>query len=76
MSGIATTEEQIISVMNQVNDMKLGRRFQIQCPFCQQYNQRGAALNAPDEWKRIGVSPWCCDSLEIVVRELCGMEEE
>lgn len=75
MIAETTAEEKIISIMDQLNDMKLGRRFQIQCPFCQQFNQRGAALNAPDEWKRIGTSPWCCDEFEVVVRELSGVGE-
>lgn len=75
MTTELNVEEQIIQIMDQLNDMKLGRRFQIQCPWCQQFNQRGAGLAAVDEWKR-AESPWCCDFFEIVIRELSGQETE
>ena len=71
-----TPEDQIISIMNQVNDMKLGKRFQVTCPFCGGHNQRGVALLAPDEWVRPGVSPVCCDEIEVVFRALSGLDDD
>lgn len=68
-------EDKIISILNQLADLKLGRRFQIQCPFCLGYNKRGGASLAVDEWARPNQSPFCCDSFEEVARSICGVDE-
>jgi len=70
-----STEDKIISIMNQLADLKLGKRFQIHCPFCGGCNQRGGASLAVDEWKRPNLSPFCCDEFEDVARAICGVEE-
>ena len=68
-------EDKIISIIDQLADLKLGRRFQIQCPFCLGYNKRVGASLAVDEWKRVGTSPFCCYEFEEVARAICGAEE-
>lgn len=75
MTAELSVEDKILSIIDQLADLKLGKRFQVRCPFCSGYNQRGGASLAVDEWKRPGTSPFCCDEFEEVARAICGVEE-
>lgn len=75
MTPELSDEDKIISIIDQLADLKSGKRFQICCPFCNGYNQRGGASLAVDEWKRVNVSPFCCDQFEEVARSICGVDE-
>lgn len=56
-----TGEEKLKSVSTQFARARKGERDKIECPYCGDIFKYGGDI---DNWKRPGVSPFCCDSMQ------------
>lgn len=64
-------ERKLQSIIDQLREVKLGTRTNIQCPYC---NHHSRPVADPADWPRPFISPFCCDLFEVAAGAIAERE--